>query len=255
MDLCLKDNIAIISGTNISDLKETPELLSEIKKINQNAWPQFLLNWECKGWSELFTTLSDYQIVLTRDETLIAYGYTIPIFWERELIDIPDDLAILVENGVSTYHKGIKPNILLALAAVVSPKHKGEGLSYEIVKAMKSLSKQRKIDTLIVPVRPTLKSKYPLIPIEKYSRWKTDDGKTFDPWLRVHDKLGGVIFKTAEKSMIIKGSVNEWEEWSNIKMLDSGSYVIEGALSPVKINVENDMGIYYDPCIWVKYEN
>ena len=71
----------------------------------------------------------------------------------------------------------------------------------------------------------------------------------------MHDKLGGEILKTAEVSMIITGNVKEWEEWSKIKIPESGKYIIEGALNPVEIDYKKDIGTYTDPCIWVKYSN
>ena len=237
----------------VYSLKEKQELISEINIINQKAWPEFMLHWDCSAWSHLFSTFADYQILLLREENILAYGHTIPIYWDEKIINIPDNLKTLIENAVETRERGIKPNILLALAAVVSPKYKGEGLSQEIVKLMKELSIKKKFDSLIVPVRPTLKSKYPLIPIKNYAYWKREDGLAFDPWLRVHDKLGGKILKTTETSMIITGKIKEWEEWSNLKIPESGKYIIEGALNPVEINYDQGIGTYSDPCIWVKY--
>jgi hypothetical protein len=235
-------------------LKEKIDLLNEVNEINSKAWPDFLLHWDCSDWSHLFSTFADYQVLLLNEnDDLVAYGFTIPIYWDQNLIDIPDNLKTLVENGVEIKKKEVKPNILLALAAVVRQNHKGEGLSFEVVKAMKGLAKSKKIDILIVPVRPTLKFQYPLIPIENYARWKREDGLSFDPWLRVHDKLGGKVFKTAEVSMIITGKVNEWEKWTNTKILETGKYIIEGALNPVEIDYEKNIGIYTDPCIWVQY--
>jgi hypothetical protein len=242
-----------MENVNVYSLNEKKEFINELNAINQKAWPEFMLHWDCSAWSHLFSIFADHQILMTREENLLAYGHTIPISWEDNLINIPDNLKTLIENGVETYEKGLKPNILLALAAVVSPNYKSEGLSYEIVKLMKKLSIDKKYDSLIVPVRPTLKSKYPLIPINNYANWKKEDGIVFDPWLKVHDKLGGKILKTAEKSMIITGKVKEWEEWTKIKMPESGKYIIEGALNPVEVNYDQDIGTYFDPCIWVKY--
>jgi hypothetical protein len=53
--------------------------------------------------------------------------------------------------------------------------------------------------------------------------------------------------------MIIEGKVKEWEEWTGMKIFESGNYLFEGVLNPVEISCEKDIGIYYDPCIWVKY--
>ena len=63
---------------------------------------------------------------------------------------------------------------------------------------------------LIAPVRPTSKSSYPLIPIERYVEWRRDDGAHFDPWIRVHERIGGEILAIAPESMRMKFPVGGW---------------------------------------------
>lgn len=123
-----------------------------------------------------------------------------------------------------------------------------------VLNAIKEIAKKSTIKTLIVPVRPTLKTKYPLISIEDYSTWTREDGLPFDPWLRVHKRLGGKVFKSADTSIIIKGSIKDWEKWTKMRIFNSGKYVVEGALNPIEIDFGNDVGHYTDPCIWVRYE-
>ena len=52
-------------------------------------------------------------------------------------------------------------------------------------------------------MRPTLKARYPLIPIERYIEWRRPDGSHFDPWIRVHERIGGEIFAPAPESMVM----------------------------------------------------
>jgi len=239
----------------IKTLREKLKLKNEVLSINSNAWPQFMLHWHCPDWSHLFTTFSDYQVLLIEHGRVLGFGHTIPLYWDIiDLIQLPDDLKVLIEIGVENHKKDIKPNILLALAVVIAIDSKGKGLSSDIVKAMKKSAQKNGINTLIVPVRPTLKPIYPLITIDNYSKWELDDGLPFDPWLRVHKILGGEVFKTANESMLITGSVKEWESWTGVKILGNGNYIFDGALNPVAIDYDNDVGKYTDPCIWVRYE-
>ena len=58
---------------------------------------------------------------------------------------------------------------------------------------MRTAAVRAGLDALLAPVRPTLKERYPLTPTERYLSWRRDDGQLFDPWLRVHERLGAEI--------------------------------------------------------------
>ena len=45
------------------------------------------------------------------------------------------------------------------------------------------------------PFRPSWKERYPLVPIERYAAWRRADGLLFDPWMRVHERLGASVLK------------------------------------------------------------
>ena len=59
--------------------------------------------------------------------------------------------------------------------------------------------------------------------------------------------------KVAHGSMVIYGSVGEWEEWTNMRFPETGKYVVPGALRPVDINRELDEGLYEDPNVWMNH--
>ncbi len=62
---------------------------------------------------------------------------------------------------------------------------------------------------IALPIRSTLKHKFPLIPMEEYILWKNDKDKAFDPCIRVYVKQGGSIVNVCNNSMEIKGKVGE----------------------------------------------
>lgn len=119
--------------------------------------------------------------------------------------------------------------------------------------AMKDIAKQNGLDYMVAPVRPSLKHKYPLIPMENYLEWKTADGAPFDPWVRTHWKMGAKIMKVAGESMFIRGSLANWEEWTGMKFPESGTYIIPDALVPVRIEVEKDEVVYVEPNVWMQH--
>ena len=106
---------------------------------------------------------------------------------------------------------------------------------------------------MVAPVRPSLKSKYPLIPMEEYIGWKREDGTPFDPWIRTHFKLGASIIKVAEKSMVIPAPIELWEEWTDMKFPSTGSYMIDDGLAPLYIDKSEKRGVYTEPNVWMRH--
>ncbi len=102
--------------------------------------------------------------------------------------------------------------------------------------------------------RPTDKVRYPLTPIERYAHWTRADGLPFDPWIRLHVRLGGRIVRASPASMRIEGTAAEWREWTGLELPDSGDYLPAGAAAPMTMDVEADRGVYLDPNVWVVHE-
>jgi hypothetical protein len=119
--------------------------------------------------------------------------------------------------------------------------------------AMRRAAAARGFTDLVAPVRPSRKHLYPLTPIERYVRWRRDDGLLFDPWLRTHERAGATLIRVAPSSMRIAGTVENWEAWTGLRFPDSGPYVVPGALVPVEIDVDRDDGVYVEPNVWMHH--
>jgi hypothetical protein len=97
-----------------------------------------------------------------------------------------------------------------------------------------------------------MKSRYPLTPMERYITWATPTGEPFDPWIRVHARLGAKIVKVCPQSMIITNTTRQWEDWTQMRLPDTGSYIIPGGLVPLEINDET--GTYIEPNVWMEHK-
>jgi hypothetical protein len=64
----------------------------------------------------------------------------------------------------------------------------------------------------------------------------------------------GKMISTCKKAVEIRGTVAQWETWTNMKFPVSGWYVVEGALCAIRINRERNLGIYNEPNVWVSHE-
>jgi hypothetical protein len=129
----------------------------------------------------------------------------------------------------------------------------GGGISALMLAEMRRLAAEAGFGDLVAPVRPNLKSRYPLTPSDTYAAWTTPEGLPFDPWLRVHARAGAEIVKVCPESMIIPGTVADWEQWAEMRFPETGSYVVPGALQPVEIDIEADRGVYVEPNVWMHH--
>lgn len=238
--------------------RDLPDLMTRQTEISTPAWPEFMLHDPVsKHWAKLYEFFPGLQFALVDEENgaVAAIGNSLPMAWEGDLSKLPEegwDWAF--EAALRDHANGLNPVTQCGLQIVVAPDFRGQGVSAQAVKAMKRLGRGEGLHRLIVPARPTLKAAYPLAPMARYLTWKHDDGLPFDPWLRVHVRLGGHIVKPCERSMQITGTVGEWEQWAQMKFPDSGSYVVPGALAPVEIDRMKDTGTYVEPNVWVSHE-
>ena len=79
----------------------------------------------------------------------------------------------MMERALNDRQHARPPTVLGVLAAVVAPTHLGRGLSSVIIRAMLSLAAQHHLESVVAPIGPTHKHRYPLTPMERYVRWKT----------------------------------------------------------------------------------
>ena len=209
----------------------------------RRAWAEFLLHDPLSNthWNRLYTERADFQFALVDDGRVLAEGNSIPV----------PEFPPAWRDAFPLGFDGREPVMLCALSILVDPDLHGRGLSRVMLEHMRSLAVP--FGTLVAPVRPTLKERYPLTPIERYARWRRDDGFLFDPWLRTHERLGGELLHAAADAMWIEGSVAEWEQWAAMAFPETGDYVVPGALVPVAIDRGRDVGVYREPCVWMRH--
>ncbi len=236
-------------------IEQQPELADQMNDLSVAAWPTFMLQdpISTQHWGRLNSSFPQCQVAMVEDDRVIGQGNTIPIAWDGQAQDLPDegwDWAFL--RGVEGADRGTKPTTLVGLQIVLDPSCQGRGLAAQFVSHFRQVAETMGMDRLIIPLRPILKHLYPLTPIDRYITWMRGD-LPFDPWLRVHVRAGARLIKACHRSMTITGSVAQWEEWTQMSFPESGSYVIPRALIPVEIDCEKDEGIYVEPNVWAEH--
>lgn len=207
-----------------------------------------------RWWGRLFTDFAGSQVAVCDDgDRVVAAGFSVPLFWDGSLDGLPGGVGETVERGVECLGAGRAPTVGSALLATVAPGYRGRGLSSVVLRGMKEVAGGTGLAALIAPVRPTLKDRYPLAPMERYARWERPDGLPFDPWLRVHRRLGAGFLRVAPRSMTITGTIFDWEEWTGMSFPESGPYIVPGALNPIGMDLERDLGTYEEPNVWMRH--
>ncbi|MCK4528308.1 hypothetical protein KAW18_13125 [candidate division WOR-3 bacterium] len=236
----------------VEKLSDNKKLVDVINRLHSEPWPVFLSEdtYVKKYWRRLYKLFPEYQLLFRIGEEYVGVANSAPIYWNGNIDDLPsgfdEALRIIIEEED-------KPNTLCGMAIVISKKNLGKGISSIILNNLKELAKSNGYHNLIIPVRPTLKSQYPTIPMEDYLCWKRDKWP-FDPWVRVHIKNGGKILKVANPSMIVRGTVSDWQDWTGLHFGESNKYVVPGALNPVNIDLEENIGEYIEPNVWILHK-
>jgi GNAT superfamily N-acetyltransferase len=207
-------------------------------------------------WPRLDEDFADYQLALLDDGKVIAKACSIPLRWEGTDEELPDEgWDFALQRGVADFQAGREPNALCALWIVVSSERRGTGLSSRMVQSLRDVAISHDLAVLYAPVAPTRKSDYPLIEMQDYIAWTLTDGRSpFDPWLRVHWKIGGRVLHVCSRSMVVTGTVADWQEWTGLPMPGSGQYVVSRALAPVDVDYQRDLVRYTEPNVWVRHE-
>ena len=233
---------------------ERPGRLPHAASLRERLWPEFMYHGPVleRLFDRVIGEYAEYHFYAWDDEReeVVGGGHAIPASWDGDAASLPDGgIDAVVE---ARFAEGAPPpTVLCALQIVIAPECRAKGLSSRMIERMAEIGRDHGLDTLIAPVRPTLKHRYPLAPMERYIRWRRPDGTHLDPWLRTHERLGAEIVKVAPQSMRVPGSVGDWEAWTEMTFPETGAYVVPGALVPVEIDRERDEGLYVEPNVWM----
>jgi hypothetical protein len=238
---------------NLATVADRPDLTEPAWEATRDVIPEYnnhgdVLN---RYWGRLTEERPDFQFHLVGDDDeILARARSIPVRWDGSVDDLPDGIDGAIARG---FDEG-GANVLCALVIMVPRRLQGSGLSARAVRGMLELARANGLEGLIAPVRPSWKERYPLVPIEAYAAWRRPaDGLLFDPWMRVHERLGAVVLKPEPRSLRITGTIAEWEEWTEMLFPENDEYWFPGGLTTVSIDREADRGSYWEPNVWMQH--
>jgi len=244
-------------STFVSFNQLTPSQTDQYYDAISKAFPTILSKSEVikTYWSRLEKYFPAYQLyLLAADGDLIGFINTVPFHFSNHLSDLPDSgWDWMLTKGIADFENSLSPNLLGGLQVIVRDKYQKAGYSKRILNYAKQIYKSSNFSNLVIPIRPTKKHTFPEMPMADYLN-KKEENEIFDPWVRTHVKGGAEIIKVCNQSMSVRGDIPFWETILDKKIYKSGSYKLDGALELINIDIQNNMGEYIEPNIWVKYE-
>jgi hypothetical protein len=220
-----------------------------------DVWPEYNLHGDVLNqyWGRLDEELADFQFVLHDADTdeVVAEGHTGPLWWDGDEATLPGGIDPALEQVFGDAVAGRPVNTLCALAAESPRGGRRRGLAVELLGAMRTLAERHGLTHLIAPVRPSMKEHYPVTPIERYVAWRRADGELFDPWMRIHERLGARVSTPLPTSLRITGTVAEWESWTGLAYPEDGDYVFPEGLAMLHVDRARDLASYWEPNVWM----
>jgi hypothetical protein len=229
---------------------ERPELVEPAWERTSDLFPEYNNHGDVVNvyWERLVDERPEFQFhIVGDDDEILVRARCLPLRWDGTVEDLPAGIDGAIARG---FDEG-SANVLCAMVIMIPRDVQGGGVSSVALKAMADIGRSHGLGSLIAPVRPSWKERYPLVPIERYAAWRRDDGLPFDPWMRVHERLGASILRPEPESLRITGSVAEWESWTEMRFPESGQYTFPGGLATVAIDREADRGSYWEPNVWM----
>lgn len=220
------------------------------------AWPQFIFHdpVDAEYPGRAGTCFPHYDVLLLEDGEVAASGWGVPVRWDGTPGGLPGggyDGALM--SAVTGHEKSAPAGTPCIMAAAVKTGSQGAGLAGNVLTGLRARAAAAGLQHVIAPVRPALKSRYPLTPMENFARWTRAGGLHIDPWTRTRQRPGATILTPARPSMIITGTVAEWEQRTGMAFPESSQHVVPDALDLVDISREKDRGTYAETNLWMRH--
>ncbi|MGW2354258.1 hypothetical protein [Actinacidiphila glaucinigra] len=234
---------------------ERPDLREQARAALWRGWPEFILHAPSSAEyrRRALAYFPRFDVLLLDGGEVVAGGAGVALCWDGEAGTLPDGYDGAMAASVTGHEACVVPDTLCVMVAAVRPDRLGGGLAARVLTALRDRAVDAGLRRVIAPVRPTLKARYPLTAMEDFAGWTRPDGLHLDPWIRTHQRLGATVLAPAPRSMVITGTVAEWEAWAGMAFPRTGGYVVPGALDLVEIDRERDRGVYAESNLWMRH--
>jgi GNAT superfamily N-acetyltransferase len=234
---------------------DRPDLSDAAAAAFRERWPEFIFHDKVSNqYSPRVESLfSQFEILLLHDGQVAAGGWGVPFLWDETPDGLPEGYRSTLVAAVEGHERGQVANTFSFMAAAVAKQFDKQGLATQVLDALTSRARDAGLEHVVAPIRPSWKHRYPNVSMAEYVTWARDDGFAIDPWVRTHQRMGATVIKPAPNSMIVTGTVGEWESWAGMPFPVSGSYIVPDALNLVEVDRDQDLVTYREENLWVQH--
>jgi GNAT superfamily N-acetyltransferase len=245
----------VIVDLEVVTASARPDLEVEASAAFRERWPEFIFHDPVppKYMGRVNRYFADYDILVLDGGHVAAGGWGVPFAWSGEFADLPEGYDAALIRAVEDHESGRRATAFSFMAAAVHRDHDKQGLASFALEALTERAVAAGISHVLAPIRPTWKHRYPLVPMTEYASWIRADGLSIDPWIRTHQRMGARILQAAPNSMIIPGTVAEWEDWADMPFPATGQYVVPDALNLLEVDLESDLAVYREENLWMQH--
>lgn len=232
-----------------------PDLEEEAGSAFRERWPEFVFHDPVPPtcMARVHDYFDSFDVLILDEGRVAAGGWGVLLAWDGSVGALPEGYDAALLQSVADHEAGRRPTALSFMAAAVHPDHDRQGLATTALEALAERARQAGIEHVLAPIRPTWKHRYPLVSMAEYATWVRDDGLSIDPWIRTHQRMGARILAPAPSSMVVPGTVAEWERWADMVFPVTGDYVVPEALNLLRVDRENDTAVYREENLWVQH--
>ena len=192
---------------------DRPDLDDEVRAAFRERWPEFVFHGQAAPTylPKVTEYFSYFDVLLLDHGSVAAGGWGVPLAWDGTPGDLPDGYDGSLARSVLDHESGRVPTTLSFMAAAVAPSYDRLGLATEVLGRSGGASDEARATARSRATSTDGKHRYPLQNMAEYAAWSRPDGLSIDPWIRTHQRMGARILAPAERSMVITGTVAEWE--------------------------------------------
>ncbi len=130
------------------------------------CWPEFIFHdpISSEHIGRVETYFPQYDVLLLDKDQVVAGGWGVPIQWDGTIGALPAGYDGALISAVAGRENSVPADTLCIMAAAVKADRQGSGLAGQALTALRGRATDAGLQHVIAPVRPMMKSRYPLTP-------------------------------------------------------------------------------------------